>query len=477
MLFVLSAGVMTFVGLMSGFVLLALTGLAWGLFIWRDVHHRDLAQKANSRLRWWHTVRKGWDLYLPGSLTVFGTHLVPGTGAQSLLTEGEDIVGHRYALLTYPQTGHHVVNISANPNGSALTDPVTVTKQGDQFGRWLTGLGSQPDLVQASISITIAPDAYPALAREIQENMKADAPAISRELLNQALDTYPKGGSTSQSSVSLTFDTSSEVDRKQFKADSGVAATREFLATRLPDILSDLPATGAGTVRLMDSDDVIEAVSCAYNPGERGIYQAIRARGDSLPVKTWQQAGPSAAKEHWDSYDHSAGTSITYEVTGFTNQRVAPRAMKPILQEPPAGVHSIRVTWLYRPVSPARSGFIAEADHAAAQQRRTSAKKPSARVMADVKAADRTRTLEARGSGLINVATLVTVTVLNAGEQEKQVAKRRARSAIDRAGPTARMLLRIMYGSQASSFAQGVGQLGLVTDAHLTIPTAFRKAG
>lgn len=474
---VLSTAIMTFGEFLPGLITLVLTIIIGLLLVWHDEHHRGPIEKGIARARWGWTKHRGWNWFLPGSLTAFGQNLVPGTGTMSILTDGQDLMGHSYALLTYPQTGHHVVNISANPNGSALTDEVTVVRQGDGFAKWLTGLGGQPDLEQAAISITIAPDAYPALAREIKENMKSDAPQISQDVLNQCLAAYPKGGSTSQASLSLTFNTSPEVDRKQFKADSGISETREFLATRLPDILADLPATGAGSVKLMDADTVIEKVSCAYSPGQRRHYQELRARGESVPVKTWNQAGPGGAVEFFDSYDHADATSIVYEVTGFTNSKVAPRAMKPILQEPPDGIHSIRVTWVYRPVSPARSGLIAEADHAAAEQRKGTSKKPSARVKADVKAADRTRHLEANGSGLINTAILVTVTVLNEGEDQKVRAKRRARSAVDRLGPSARLRLRTRYGTQASSFAQGVAELGLVTDAHLTIPTAFKKIG
>jgi len=477
MLIVISTAVMTFIGFVPGLVSLAITIVVGLLLVWHDVHHRGPIEKGVARARWAWVKHKGWDWFLPGSLTHFGKNLLPGTGTQSILTDGEDVMGHNYALITYPQTGHHVVNISTNPNGSSLTDPITVTKQADAFGKWLTSLGTQPDLEQAAISITIAPDAYPALVREINENLQSDAPQISKDLLNQCLDVYPKGGSTSQSGLSLTFNTSSEVDRKQFRADSGIAATREYLSIKLSDILAALPSTGAGSVALMDAESVVEKVSCAFSPDQRRYYQELRARGERTPVKRWNQAGPGAAVEHWDSYDHAGATSIVYEVTGFTNHQVAPRAMKPILQEPPPGIHSIRVTWLYRPVSPARSGFIAEADHAAAEQRQGTSKKPSARVKQDVKAADRTRHLEAHGSGLINTAILVTVTVLPEDEDQKPKAKRRARSAIDRLGPAARLRLRTRYGTQASSFSQAVHELGLVTAAHLTSPTAFKKIG
>jgi hypothetical protein len=151
--------------------------------------------------------------------------------------------------------------------------------------------------------------------------------------------------------------------------------------------------------------------------------------------------------------------------------------MRPIVKEPPEAVNTLRVTWLYRPISPDRTAFIAEADHRAAQQRAGSVKKGTARDAEDVEATNRTRVAEAHGKGLSNFACLVTATVLNADDGAEVKAVKRATSGIAHMGPAARLRLRVMRNSQAPAFAQCLGVLGLVTSAHLLIPTAIRKAG
>jgi hypothetical protein len=302
------------------------------------------------------------------------------------------------------------------------------------------------------------------LELEINSNQKDDAPDLSKALFAHMLKTYPEGGSTSRATIGLTFTAPTGGD-KQSRKDGGVAIMQQRLAARLPQLLTRLPATGAGPVSLMTADDVIETVRCAYNPGDRAWYQRLRASGQDRPVMQWNGAGPTAAKEEWDHYRHSDGVSVTWEKTGFTSSKVKARSMAPLLEEHPM-IPVLRVTWLYQPVSPALAGTIAERDHNNAEHRRLSAKKPSARVLRDVASANAVREAEANGAALINFATVVSATVNSAADLPA------AQAALDDMGPQARLFLRRVDGSQAASFAQGIAVLGLVTSAHLTIPTS-----
>lgn len=464
---ILGVILLVFVGLIPGVVFFALAGLGLAAITLRDRHGKSLMDHGGARLGFGRAETRGATSYHPGTLTKLGTHLLPGVLASSVLSEGEDIVGHRYAMITYPSTGHHVVALKANPDGASLIDDAASVRRVTKFGEWLARLAYEPLLVQAAISIEIAADQLPGLELEINSNLRDDAPALSRQLFAEMLRDYPDGGSTSRASIGLTFATPGGLD-KQARKDGGALATRERLAARLPELLTDLPDTGAGPVTLMNGDDIIETVRCAYNPGDRAWYQRLRAIGQPRPVTLWNTAGPTAAKEEWDSYRHSDGVSVTWEKTGFTSSMVTSRSMAPLLQEHPA-IPVLRVTWLYQPVSPAAAGTIAETDHNNAEHRRLSTKKPSARVLRDVNQANRTREAEAHGAGLLNFATLVTATV---GDKSAIPA---AQAAIDHMGPAARMHLRRVDGSQASAFAQGIAALGLVTSAHLTIPTSVRS--
>jgi hypothetical protein len=463
-----------------GLGIFALTGLFFLLALWKDHHHHGPLEEAVERWGWFRQRLSGGHLYIPGHITQIGDWPVPGVGAKSTLTQAEDVFGHSYALITYPQVGHHVLNMQANPDGAALADAIFSDQQDSKFSEWQASLGNEADLEQLAITMEIAPDAYPAVKREIDKNLDKGAPALSQQMLQDCVKMYAgQGGATSKSYITMTFSTPSDADSAEVKADGGAAAMRESLATRIPDLLRPIPATGAGPVTLMTGDDVVRVVRCAYNPGDRALYQELHANGESTPVILWSSAGPAGSEESKDSYEHGDGRSITWGTTGFIGAQVASRVMKPLVKDPPMSVHTLRITWLYKPISPAKSGFIAEADHRAAKQRkRSGSKDPSERVVADADAAARTRKAEAQGKGLLNFACLITATVLEQDDEAGTAkAVKRAKSGIEHQTPAAKLHTRVMRRAQAYAFAQACGYLGLSSSAHLFVPTSVRKAG
>jgi hypothetical protein len=128
-----------------------------------------------------------------------------------------------------------------------------------------------------------------------------------------------------------------------------------------------------------------------------------------------------------------------------------------------------RITLLYRPLDAATAARIVEADKRNASFRATSSARPSARSMAEARAADRTAQEEARGAGLVNFGMVVTGTVLTAEKIPDMIA------AIDNLAAGARVLLRPAFGSQDSAFAAGL-PLGIVLSSHLSVPSAIREA-
>jgi hypothetical protein len=446
----------------------------------KDHHDHGPMEEAVERIGWLRQRVSRQNYYLPGTLTVFGDYLLPGTSAKSVLTQAEDTYGHSYALLTYPQTGHHVLNFRANPDGASLAAITSIDRTDTRFAKWLASLGTEPDLEQVAITMEIAPDAYPAVQREIDQNLKEGSPELSQQMLNECVAMYSgQGGASSRSYITMTFKNPSDLDKAELKKDSGASAMRESLATRLHDLMAPIPATGAGPIELMNEQDVIEVVRCAWNPEDQATYQDLKAKGHARPVLTWSSAGPTEtiATRNW--YSHGDGRSITWAATGFIGAQVAARTMKPMVADPQPSVHSMRITWLYKPIAPARAKYLAESDHRAAKQRTASSgKDPSERATVDANAAASARHAEAHGKGLLNYATVVTATVLEEDTEEATLKKiKRAKSAVEHVSPASSLYLRPMKGAQEPAFAQAVGPLGLVTSAHLLLPTSVRKAG
>jgi hypothetical protein len=437
----------------------------------KDKHHQSLLNRVSTRIGYRRAVKRGATEYISGTLTHMGGHQLPGVLSGSTLHRWEDKTGNPFTVLRYRNDKSFVVNIAAEPDGSSLVDPDDLTLQVEKYGEWLASLAYEPDLRQAAITIECSTDTGSALVREMDNHKSPSASVLSMAWADDLKKTYPKGGSTIRAYVSATYGAPApdvNPDGSKVKGQDPLDVIGRVLADRIPSLLDELPETGAGDVEVMSIDDVIEVVKCAYNPHMREVYDDLASRGEQPPVTVWDSVGPEGSKAHWTHYEHSGAASITWEASGFVSTRVISKALEPLLQPSP-DVAVKRVTFLYKPVKPEHSGAIAEKDHSAAQARIIDAKKPTARHQRTLEEAETARSNEANGNALINFAILVTATVLDVSKLPA------ATAAINRLGPTARLHLRRMNGSQDSAFAQAVGPLGLRTSEHLAIPTALSE--
>jgi hypothetical protein len=185
-------------------------------------------------------------------------------------------------------------------------------------------------------------------------------------------------------------------------------------------------------------------------------------------VTLWNSVGPSAAKKYWDYYKHSGGASITWETSGYVSDEVISTVLMPLL-EPSAEVSVKRITFIYQPIDPAAAAILAEHDHRNAHNRAASAKNTSADQLLKAANANKVRSDRARGHALVDMAILVTATVLDVNNLPA------ARAVVEHQGGSASLILRTMYDVQDSAFAQALGPLGLVTKRHLNIPTSLSQ--
>lgn len=452
-------------------VVLGLVGAGiLALMVMKDRHHQSFLDRMTDRIAFRSAKKHGSNLYRPGTLTHIGSHRLPGVLAESKLHTWEDKNGSVFTILEY--SDQYVVNILAEPDGSSLIDPEDLEKQVTNFGDWLSSLAFESkELEQASICLESSQDTGPTLTLEMENNASVKASALSKKWAGQVLHTYPVGSTTIRCYITLTFKAPNpglDLEGKKIKGQDPVEAISRLVADRLPHILENIPETGAGQVSAMTSEDVVEAVRCAYNPEDRISYDILASKGEQAPVTPWNAVGPGSTNAMWDHYRHSGGASITWETTGFISEEVISNVLLPIL-EPSADVSVKRVTFLYQPIDPAVSGAMAEHDHRAARNRAASAKNTTAAQIQKAETADKIRKHESKGAALINTAILVTATVLDLAKLPA------ARAVVEHQGPTARLVLRTMYGVQDSAFAQAVGPLGLVTRKHLSIPTSLSQ--
>jgi hypothetical protein len=451
-------------GLMAAIVVLALVGIALLMLMTKDKHGQSALQRLSTYIGWQRAKMAKHNVYRSGPLgrTAWGKFQLPGLAAASQLSEYQDSYGRPFALLYYPSTRHFTVVINAEPDGASLVDEDQVDVWVAHWGQWLASLGHEPGVVAASVTVESAPDTGIRLRREVGNNMQDGTPAIARAMLTEVVQTYPEGSALVSARVALTFKGTDRSGKRRKEDDMG----RE-LASRLPALTQSLNATGAGAARPVTAQELCETVRIAYDPASAVLIDEARGQG-MAPDLQWTDVGPAGAQSFWDKYRHDSAWSVTWQMTQAPRGEVFSSVLSQLVA-PHADVDRKRVTLLYRPLDAATAARMVEADKRNASFRATTSSRPSARTMAEARAADRTAVEEARGAGLVNFGMVVTGTVMSAEQIPDMIA------AIDNLGATARILLRPAYGSQDSAFVAAL-PLGVVLQSHLAVPASIRES-
>ena len=448
------------VSLVVGLITAMLVGLIMLPLVIQDRHGRTALQAITARVAWWSGRAQGWHIYRSGPLGIIasGSHRLPGLLAASRVVEARDSYGRPFALVVIPSTGHYTAVFECNADGASLVDQRQVDTWVAYWGHWLASLGFEPGLVGASVTIETAPDLGHRLQAEVDTNLDPNAPALARAALEEIVWNYPTGSARVSTRIAVTY---SAAARPGGKRRSEEEMVRE-IATRIPGLTSMLEMTGAGSARPMTAGQLARAVRAAYDPDSQLSLEATEGQGPR-----WEDAGPVATQESWDHYVHDSGHSITWGLSEAPRGEVLSSVMTGLVS-PHHDIARKRVTFLYRPYTPATAAHIVERDRKDTRFR-LNGLATAARDEVAVVSSDQSALEEARGAGLTRFTLLVTATVRSADQLPL------AAAAVDTLAPPARVRLRRMYGSQASAFAAGL-PLGLVLPEHLQVPALVREA-
>jgi hypothetical protein len=189
----------------------------------------------------------------------------------------------------------------------------------------------------------------------------------------------------------------------------------------------------------------------AFDPTSRGELARLLAPGTpdlAEELLGWDNAGPVAATEHRDRYQHDGATSVTWAWHEAPRQPVAHDVLARLVTP---GDWPKRVSLLYRPLPAAHAARVVEDQVNAAafrdHLRRARKLDPRARDIADHEQALQAAREEALGAGVGFVSVFVTVTVLDQADLGKAIADVEARAE------TAKIRLRRLWASQGPGFA------------------------
>lgn len=454
--------ILTVFNILVALAWMVLLGLALLPLVVKDRYGRTLMQRGTARLGWRRTVASGAHIYRSGplGLAAHGSCKLPGIAAASVVTEGRDSYNRPFAMVQL--RGRYTVVMACGADGAGLVDQNQIDTYVSYWGGFLAGLSNEPQLVAAQVTVETAPDTGTRLRAEVDGQMKATAPTLAQEVLREVVDTYPAGSAQISVYVAVTYDAAPRPGAKRRTSEE---MARE-LGTRLPGLTSGLAMAGAGEARPMTARELAEMVRIAYDPAVAPVVAQAQGQPGGSGI-SWDDAGPTAAQASWSDYRHDSAWSVTWGMSEAPRGEVLSSVLTSLLS-PHRDVDRKRVSLLYRPHSPAESAGIVERDRREARFR-VGGKKPQARDVVQLQAAEQAAREEAKGASVLRFAMLVTATVASPDRLPA------AAAAVDVLAAPARVQLRRMYGSQSTAFAAAL-PIGIVLPEHSVVPGVLRDS-
>jgi hypothetical protein len=441
-------------GLLPAVVVLTIGAVVIGPVAWQIGGY----SAADRTLRWLvfgKAARRGHTRYRSGVISPMGgTHRPPGIGWSSRVWNvetgraGWDAVG--IVLLPGPPR-YFAVTLRCSPPGTTLVDPDTVHTWISQHGAWLENLGKEPDLAQAQVTVETAPDLGLDLARAVAANRHPKAPALADAVMDEVVATYPTAAARAETRVTLVFRAPTPT-KPRTGGPARKVSDKEMcvrIASRLPQLAEQLRHVGSGVVKPMSAGELAAVCRVAYDPASAAD---VAAAGRDAVV--WANCGPVAANEARDYYEHDASVSVTWGTAEVPRAQLHDTALTH-LAAPDATLRRKRVTLLLRPLSPAQTARLVDADVKDARFAASRKARPTARDIRRVEATTATAQEEAAGATLVCWSILYTATVGDVDDLDAAEATIRDLAAVTR------LTLRPMHYSQAAAFAVGL-PIGIV---------------
>jgi hypothetical protein len=405
-----------------------------------------LAQLAIQRLRWWHGTRTGQTGYRADVVERHtGILQLPGTLAATELLSAEDGYGGRYAVVRDRHTGHLTATLRVIPTSTWLAETGDADSWVANWGAWLASLGYLPAVWWVSVTIDTAPDPGSTLVDQVAATIDPAAPKPARDILDLLVATAPAAAADVDTRVSVTFNPAAFPAQPRTIA-SAITETGQALAG-LESALGSCGVTVLGRARAVD---IAGIVRIAFDPAVRGEVARLLETDVSPGLENqlnWASAGPVAAEEQWDCYQHDSGTSVTWTWREAPRQNVRSDVLARLVAP---GGYPKRVTVQYRPFPAAAAADVLDSEVRAADFRREYSRRTrrdtTARDAHDHARARQAADEEARGAGVGLIGLYVTVTVADPAQLGRAVADTEACAEFSK------IQLRRLYRSQAAGF-------------------------
>ncbi|WP_267717172.1 SCO6880 family protein [Streptomyces sp. CoH17] len=424
---------------------------------------RNVYQMLAVQIGWLQRKSKGTTTYLSGPLSPRpgGQFRPPGLLSRVKVMEGRDAYDQPFGVLHHSGRNLYTIVLGCEPDGGSLVDTDQVDNWVASWGHWLARLSGEPALRGASVIVETAPDTGTRLANEVLPRIDANAPPAARAVMEEVVQRYPAASSEMHTYITLTYGVPTGQKRKPEDIVTDLAA-------RIPGLLAGVVNAGGGPAAPLSAERIAEVVRVAYDPAVASDILEARAVHGGTGLE-WHDAGPAATVEKVNAYHHDSGVSRSWLLTIAPRGTVRAQVLRGLLEDAP-GTRRKRVALLYRPIDPATSARIVEADRRAAQFMATSRRGMiQARAATEVRAAEQTAVEEATGAGLVEFSMMVTVTVDTAEELED------ASVTVRNLLAGARLLMRPADRMQAAAFSCTL-PAGILPWEYTLVPRELKEA-
>ncbi|MGA4543110.1 SCO6880 family protein [Uniformispora flossi] len=384
----------------------------------------------------------------PPGVTLVGSCKFPGLAGTSKLYESYDAYLRPFALLGFAASNQYTVVLESVSDEHRGVGP-------EQFDAWLEMWDQSIGALSAKVELAAAAVTLDAVVIDGGETVEAIPRWAAETGAFDWLfaDREPEGSGRVplrlRARIALTF--SAPGGRGRGRGNAEEMATE--IGRRLPGLSAGLQLTENGPARPLDAEELAEAVRVAYDPSIAGLLAQARREGGS--GIRWEQAGPVDSSSEWDHYRHDGAYSVTWAMSRVSGGDFFPSVLARWLI-PDEEIIEKRATLLYGPPAPEPAP---EPDDDGAGRGLRRARRPAAGPNPWL--SDEPR--------ITRYGILATATV---GSLESLPA---TRYVVHELGPRERVLLRRVYGSQASAFVAAL-PLGVVAPDRLTLPQANRPA-
>lgn len=410
--------------------------------------------------------KKGKTTYRSGPFSAIpgGNYKLPGALSKFEMFEGTTVGAQPFGMIYNPGAGEYTIVFRVWPQGDELVDGDTADAWVDMWGAFLANLGNEGDIAGAVATIETFPDTGVTVRSEVASLVHDDAPYLAQEILVQAAEQQSTQGLDFEARMSLTFrpSTSKRSDPLEMSTEIG---------RRIPILQKKMGAAGLRS-EAMNPDEIIRFVKRAYDPSTQLDVELADTTAEGHQI-SWDDAGPAAASQSVNYYNHDGAISTTWEMREPPRGYVTSGILAGLVSKTP-DITRKRVSVIYRPHTAGEAASIVDKDAIDARQGTKQERQrkgvASARKEQREVAAEIARQAEALGHGLSRFGVLITVTVPAPDSASDKNMFRESElpnveAIVKSLTQQARLTIRRRFANQQFSFGAGLG-IGLLIPEH-----------